>query len=79
MRIFLGIVIAVVALGAAGWLHGWKSETVARATSQKGAFKALATTYRQPASWQGPLAIVIALIGVGAGYALIAPALRPAA
>ena len=76
MRMFVGLALAAVALGAAAWLHGWKSETLHRADSRQGAFTALATSYRQTAGWQGPVAIVIAVIGLGAGYALVAPALR---
>jgi hypothetical protein len=73
VRIFLGFLIAGVALAGAVWLHQWKSETV-ELTGWTGYAPQGSLTHsfgdRQRAGWQDPLAVVIAFAGVGAGVAL---------
>jgi hypothetical protein len=70
VSIFVGFLIAGLALGAAVWLpEGLKAETYP--TVSTSVFRTPNTAHRK-ADWEDPLAVA----GVGAGVALVAPALR---
>lgn len=77
MRIFLGFFVAGLALGAAVWIHdGWKAESYTYHPVVDGRVWRVDSTGHRRAGWQDPLAVVLAFAGVGAGVALVVPALR---
>jgi hypothetical protein len=84
MRIFLGFLIAAVALGGAVWLqgaakldhHGAMCLDFGVGTtypcSSAGPGASFIPAYDAKASWQDTIAVVLAVAGVGAGVALVA-------
>lgn len=90
MRIFLGFLVVAVALGDAVWLHGAKLEHVpSRCRSDTTTYDCkrppigfgsgtvtVFPAYDRRASWQDPLAIGIAIAGIGAGLAIAVPGFR---
>jgi hypothetical protein len=87
VRIFLGFLIAGLDLGAAVWLHGARLDhqgagcgTGARRDGDqcvRGRYTFdVRPAFNTKGSWQDPLAVVLAVAGVGAGVALVVPALR---
>jgi hypothetical protein len=80
-RIFVGFLVAAVALAAAVWVYsGWKPRSVSHweAGSEAGSWTTPGFAYYTHASfsWQNPLAAFIAIAGIGAGAAVVLPALR---
>jgi hypothetical protein len=97
VRVFVGFLVAAVALGAAVWLHtGLRADTYAfdtgltargvyvgtEASQQRKNASAYAVvptifdTCHRKASWQDPLAVLLAVAGVGAGVGIVLPAVR---
>lgn len=66
-QIFLGFLVAALALAAAVWLHDWKPVTVGFGTLDY---------HHSRHNWQDAVAVLIAGVGVGAGAAITLPALR---
>ena len=82
VRIFLGFLVAPVALAGAVYLHsGAKLHTVTFYASSEDGFgnpytDTKPTVDHLKASWQDPLALFIAVAGVGAGVAIAVPGFR---
>jgi hypothetical protein len=79
MRVFIGALVVAVALGGAVWLGGYQeTKPVGVPASVNGVtFVPDVKTYREDPSWADPLAVFIAVAGVGAGAAVIvSPLLR---
>jgi hypothetical protein len=80
-----GIVVIAVAIAAAVWLHGYKQTSInlpASCRSDSGAGfgarycnPAAWTTHKHP-SWADPMAVGIAIVGVGVGGGLLWKAVR---
>lgn len=89
MRIFLGFLVAGLALGGAVWLHSAKLEhqppRCLGGTQPvgdhcgRGRYTSKPVSVHTKAGWQDPLAVVLAFAGVGAGVALVVSGLRPRA
>jgi hypothetical protein len=64
-----------VALGAAYWLH-FTFEPVTRERGESVGGFPVRVTHTEKADWQTPVAIVLAIAGVGAGVAIALPGFR---
>ena len=64
MRVFLGFLVAACALAAAVYLNQYPLH------------QSKYSAYTRKYSWQDPLAIFLAVAGVGAGIAIALPAFR---
>ena len=70
MRIFLGFLIAGIALGGVIWLHsGYKGESFEL-------YRRSGITHHRKAAWQDPVALVLTFAGVGAGVAVVVSGFR---
>jgi len=81
VRVFLGFLVAALALGGAVWLFsyeaGSKTVGVGRPRNlRSGIVYARTATVSTEAGWEDPLAVVLAVAGVGAGVAIIASGRR---
>jgi hypothetical protein len=88
VRYFLGFLVAALALGAAVWLHNAELQAkVCRGIVPGDANGVIDCKEREPfrirtieparkADWQDPLAVVIAVAGIGAGVGIIASGTR---
>ncbi len=69
MRIFLGFLITALALGGALWLHDARLRHIPERYT-------ISVAYDIKYGWQDPLAVFLAVAGIGAGVALVYPATR---
>lgn len=86
MRVFLGFLVAAVALAAGLYLHsgaklasfryGTGMEVCNPSWSNSNCSWTKYATGHKHASWQDPLAVFLAVAGVGAGIAITLPAFR---
>jgi hypothetical protein len=78
MRVVLGILVAAVALVAANHLHGLRPRLVKQSASGGSVYLEVQVV-NKPQSWQNPVALAVAIVGVGAGLTIVRPAIRPKA
>ncbi len=80
MRIFLGFLVAGVAVALAVYIHtGLRARTLRVVTSTDAQGNVLATNKRHvrlKQSWQDPVALLIGIAGVGAGIGIVYSAVR---
>jgi hypothetical protein len=75
MRVFLGFLVAAVALSAAVWLHSSyepERECARRANLSDTVYGSRCLAFRGArADWQDPVAVFVAVAGIGAGLAIV--------
>lgn len=78
LRVFLGFLVVAVTLASALYLHGAvradRATAIAPQTGKRYFLHDIAVPVR--ASWQDPVAVLIAVAGLGGGVAILLPAFR---
>jgi hypothetical protein len=89
MRVALGFLVAAAALAAAVWVHtGLKADKITTVAHTRLVYdpgntvprlavtRPITVTIHDKSAWQDPLAIFLAVTGVGVGLAIVLPAVR---
>jgi hypothetical protein len=81
VRVILAALVIATSFAAAVWLHsGYEADTTRTTTSTRGyggtGTTSVPITFHRKADWQDPLAIFLAITGLGVGVAILLPALR---